>query len=211
MYNKHMTEASPRPEPFSPGHRRFPLLYPPGPEFPLTPSLLLLLGGQVHFSAAMNAAAAGNTPVAKAHAAAVSAALSAAAVYGEWAPLAPLMRSGVLDACCQLLSSGADIAFRAQACEVLRHVAHRRRGDTVNAAIASGAAGIVAGGKNASTAPAALAAAMRTTPLAKPRRMPPPSSSASRPCVAGWASPRSGSSRAPPRRWVRRKGSTRAD
>ena len=159
LYNKHMTEASPRPEPFSPGHRRFPLLDPPRPEFPSPPSLLLLLGGQVHFSAAMNAAAAGNTPVAKAHAAAVSAALSAAAVYGEWAPLAPLMRSGVLDACCQLLSSGADIAFRAQACEVLRHVAHRRRGDTVNAAIASGAAGIVAGGKNASTAPAALAAA----------------------------------------------------
>ena len=108
----------------------------------------------------MNAAAAGNTPVAKAHAAAVSAALSAAAVYGEWAPLAPLMRSGVLDACCQLLSSGADIAFRAQACEVLRHVAHRRRGDTVNSAIASGAAGVVAGGKNASSGgPAALAAA----------------------------------------------------
>ena len=98
---------------------------------------------QVHFSAAMNANQAGNTPLAKAHAAAVSAALSAAAVYGEWAPLAPLMRSGMLDACAHFLSSPE---FRSQACEVLRHVAHRRRGDTVNSAIASGAAG-VAGGK----------------------------------------------------------------
>ena len=109
---------------------------------------------QVHFSAAMNANQAGNTPVAKAHAAAVSAALSAAAVYGEWAPLAPLMRSGMLDACAHFLSSPE---FRSQACEVLRHVAHRRRGDTVNSAIASGAAG-VAGGKGLADH-AALAAA----------------------------------------------------
>ena len=109
---------------------------------------------QVHFSAAMNANQAGNTPLAKAHAAAVSAALSAAAVYGEWAPLAPLMRSGMLDACAHFLSSPE---FRSQACEVLRHVAHRRRGDTVNSAIASGAAG-VAGGKGLADH-AALAAA----------------------------------------------------
>ena len=102
----------------------------------------------------MNANQAGNTPVAKAHAAAVSAALSAAAVYGEWAPLAPLMRSGMLDACAHFLSSPE---FRSQACEVLRHVAHRRRGDTVNSAIASGAAG-VAGGKGLADH-AALAAA----------------------------------------------------
>ena len=33
------------------------------------------------------------------HAAAVSASLSAAAVYGEWAPLASVARSGILDAC----------------------------------------------------------------------------------------------------------------
>lgn len=160
LYNKHMTEASPRPEPFPPATDASHCSVPPAPNFPHLPPSLLLLGGQVHFSAAMNAAAGGNTPVAKAHAAAVSAALSAAAVYGEWAPLAPLMRSGVLDACCQLLSSGADISFRAQACEVLRHVAHRRRGDTVNSAIASGAAG-VAGGKNGTSRsdPAALAAA----------------------------------------------------
>ena len=102
----------------------------------------------------MNANQAGNTPLAKAHAAAVSAALSAAAVYGEWAPLAPLMRSGMLDACAHFLSSPE---FRSQACEVLRHVAHRRRGDTVNSAIASGAAG-VAGGKGLADH-AALAAA----------------------------------------------------
>ena len=160
LYNKHMTEASPRPEPFPAATDASHCSVPPAPNFPHLPPSLLLLGGQVHFSAAMNAAAGGNTPVAKAHAAAVSAALSAAAVYGEWAPLAPLMRSGVLDACCQLLSSGADISFRAQACEVLRHVAHRRRGDTVNSAIASGAAG-VAGGKNGTSRsdPAALAAA----------------------------------------------------
>ena len=100
---------------------------------------------QVHFSAAMNANQAGNTPLAKAHAAAVSAALSAAAVYGEWAPLAPLMRSGMLDACAHFLSSPE---FRSQACEVLRHVAHRRRGDVVNNALSGG-------GKVANVAPGA--------------------------------------------------------
>lgn len=80
---------------------------------------------------------AGDTARAKAHAAAVSAALSAAAVYGEWAPLAPLMRSGLMDACGHFLASSE---FRSLACEVLRHVTHRRRGDAVNGAIASGAA-----------------------------------------------------------------------
>lgn len=41
--------------------------------------------------------------VMKQHAAAVSAALGAAAVYGEWAPLAPIMRSGLIEACGMLL------------------------------------------------------------------------------------------------------------
>ena len=68
----------------------------------------------------------------------VSAALSAAAVYAEWAPLPELMRSGLMEACGHFLSSSE---FRSQACEVLRHVAHRRRGDTINDAIKSGAKG----------------------------------------------------------------------
>ncbi len=39
----------------------------------------------------------------KQHAAAVSAALGAASVYSEWAPLAPIMRSGLIEACGMLL------------------------------------------------------------------------------------------------------------
>ena len=49
-----------------------------------------------------------------------------------------LMRSGLMEACGHFLSSSE---FRSQACEVLRHVAHRRRGDTINDAIKSGAKG----------------------------------------------------------------------
>jgi len=86
----------------------------------------------------MSAVQAGNAAQAKTHAAAVSAALSAAAVYAEWAPLPDLMRSGLMEACGHFLSSSE---FRSQACEVLRHVAHRRRGDTINDAIKSGAKG----------------------------------------------------------------------
>ena len=41
--------------------------------------------------------------VTKQHAAAVGAAIGAAAVYGEWAPLAPIMRSGLIEACGMLL------------------------------------------------------------------------------------------------------------
>jgi exportin-5 len=41
--------------------------------------------------------------IAKQHSAAVSAALGAAAVYSEWAPLAPIMRSGLIEACGMLL------------------------------------------------------------------------------------------------------------
>ena len=41
--------------------------------------------------------------VKKAHVAAVNAALGAGAVYGEWAPLAPFMRSGLIEACGMLL------------------------------------------------------------------------------------------------------------
>lgn len=86
----------------------------------------------------MSAVQAGDAAQAKTHAAAVSAALSAAAVYAEWAPLPELMRSGLMEACGHFLSSSE---FRSQACEVLRHVAHRRRGDTINDAIKSGAKG----------------------------------------------------------------------
>ena len=39
----------------------------------------------------------------KAHLAAVNAALGACAVYGEWAPLAAFMRSGLIEACGMLL------------------------------------------------------------------------------------------------------------
>ena len=83
----------------------------------------------------MRCAEAGNIAGGKAHAAAVSAALGAAATYAEWAPLAPLFRSGLLEACGHFLSAAE---FRAPACEVLRHVAHRRRGDVVNAALSAG-------------------------------------------------------------------------
>ena len=82
----------------------------------------------------MRCAEAGNIAGGKAHAAAVSAALGAAATYAEWAPLAPLFRSGLLEACGHFLSAAE---FRAPACEVLRHVAHRRRGDAVNAALSA--------------------------------------------------------------------------
>jgi exportin-5 len=87
---------------------------------------------QIHFAAAMRCAEAGNVAGGKAHSAAVSAALGAAATYAEWAPLAPLFRSGLLDACGHFLSAAE---FRAPACEVLRHVAHRRRGDVVNSVL----------------------------------------------------------------------------
>jgi exportin-5 len=87
---------------------------------------------QTHYARAVHAVAAGDTQGAKSHAAAVSAALSASAVYTEWAPLAPLFRSGLVDACGHFLASSE---FRASACEVLRHLTHRRRGDTVNGAI----------------------------------------------------------------------------
>jgi len=80
----------------------------------------------------MRCAEAGNVAGGKAHSAAVSAALGAAATYAEWAPLAPLFRSGLLDACGHFLSAAE---FRAPACEVLRHVAHRRRGDVVNSVL----------------------------------------------------------------------------
>jgi len=106
----------------------------------------------VHYARAVNAVNTGQTAQAKAHAAAVSAGLSAAAVYAEWAPLAPLMRSGLMEACGHFLASSE---FRSQACEVLRHIVHRRRGDTVNGAIASGAAAGAGGGGGV----AALAAA----------------------------------------------------
>ena len=49
------------------------------------------------------ATAATDREVAKRHAAAVNAALGAAAVYSEWAPLAPIMRSGLIEACGMLL------------------------------------------------------------------------------------------------------------
>ena len=80
----------------------------------------------------MRCAEAGNVAGGKAHSAAVSAALGAAATYAEWAPLAPLFRSGLLDACGHFMSAAE---FRAPACEVLRHVAHRRRGDVVNSVL----------------------------------------------------------------------------
>ena len=95
----------------------------------------------------MRCAEAGDAAGGKAHAAAVSAALGAAATYAEWAPLAPLFRSGLLDACGHFLSAAE---FRAPACEVLRHVAHRRRGDVVNAALSTERSG--RGGKEIAAA-----------------------------------------------------------
>jgi exportin-5 len=68
-------------------------------------------------------------------------------VYGEWAPLASVARSGILDACGHFLSSAE---FRAPACEVLRHVASRRRGDAVNDAIRARREGDGGGGEAAS-------------------------------------------------------------
>ena len=61
----------------------------------------------------MRCAEAGNVAGGKAHSAAVSAALGAAATYAEWAPLAPLFRSGLLDACGHFLSAAE---VRAPAC-----------------------------------------------------------------------------------------------
>ena len=95
----------------------------------------------------MRCAETGDAAGGKAHAAAVSAALGAAATYAEWAPLAPLFRSGLLDACGHFLSAAE---FRAPACEVLRHVAHRRRGDVVNAALSTERSG--RGGKEIAAA-----------------------------------------------------------
>ncbi len=101
----------------------------------------------MHFSSALSFSSAGDAARAKRHAAAVSASLSAAAVYGEWAPLASVARSGILDACGHFLSSAE---FRAPACEVLRHVASRRRGDAINDAIRARREGDGGGGEAAS-------------------------------------------------------------
>ena len=53
-----------------------------------------------HYTKATSCA---DSRLAKLHAAAVSAAIGAAAVYSEWAPLAPIMRSGLIEACGMLL------------------------------------------------------------------------------------------------------------
>ena len=64
----------------------------------LLPAIYSLM--ERHYTKATSVA---DAHLAKQHAAAVSAALGAASVYSEWAPLAPIMRSGLIEACGMLL------------------------------------------------------------------------------------------------------------
>ena len=95
---------------------------------------------EAHFGA-ISAAAGTESPDTRARGAAVRAALSAAAVYAEWAPLSALAglgfqpgrpgggAGGLLGACCHLLTHPD---FRSEACEVVRQVRLRAEPKTLH-------------------------------------------------------------------------------
>eukprot|EP00850_Spirogloea_muscicola_P002509 SM000009S23638 [mRNA] locus=s9:1311908:1321866:+ [translate_table: standard] len=77
-----------------------------------------------HFSAAMAMVEQNDVESAKRHAAVVTAALSAACAYADWAPISAMGDYNLINACCYLLRASE---FRLAAVEFLKMVASRKR------------------------------------------------------------------------------------
>ena len=88
------------------------------------PFLYQLIG--THYGAAVASAQQGNAGLAAAHGAVVSAVLSATLALADWAPVVLLASTGLVTACGHLL--GAE-DFALGACEILKQVCSRRRGN----------------------------------------------------------------------------------